>query len=408
MTLFWIGVAGLVLLAWLMMMPALRPRAATPPGDSGAHLVVLKEQLAALDRDLAAGSIDAQQHELARHEVQRRVLDESQSADRPLGATGSRKTTVVVGVTVALFALSVYAVIGNLAGLADASSPEARGGPDVSPEAVEAMLKKLSERLEKSTGNAASDLQGWTMLGRSYAALQRFAEADRAFARAVALAPNDAQLLVDHADALAMLQGQSLKGEPDRLIVKALQIDPVNLKALALAGASAFERKDFAAARSSWQKARELAPPGSEFAAGLDQSLAEVRNAAVDASPTAAAQAAAEPARISGRVSLAPALAGRVAPTDTVFIFARAAEGPRMPLAILRRTVADLPIAFTLDDSMAMSPEMKLSKFPRVIVSARVSRSGNALPQPGDLRGESAPIGTRAADLQLLIDGVQP
>ena len=113
-------------------------------------------------------------------------------------------------------------------------------------------------------------------------------------------------------------------------------------------------------------------------------------------------------ARISGRVSLSPALAGRVAPTDTVFIFARAVDGPRMPLAILKRTVADLPITFTLDDSQAMSPEMKLSKFERVVVGVRVSRSGNATPQPGDLRGESAPTGVRVADVQLLIDGVQP
>jgi len=412
MTMFWIGVAGLVLLAWLTMLPAGRLRAKAVLARP-AHLDILKDQLAALNAELAAGSIDASQHALARQEVQRRMLDESSAKAQPLRDNGSRKTILIVGLAVPLFAAAIYVMIGNPAGLTAQASAEARNGAELTPEAVEAMISKLAQRLETSTGDPAADLKGWTMLARSYAALQRFPEADRAYARAMALAPNDAQLIADRADAVAMVQGRNLQGEPDRLIAKALALDPNNLKALALAGASAFERKDFAAARGYWQKARSLVPPESEFAARLDSSLNEMRNLTADAAPTSAsasapAAAAATTASISGRVSLSPALIGRVAPTDTVFIFARAVDGPRMPLAILKRSVADLPINFTLDDSLAMSPDMKLSKFARVVVGARVSRSGNAMPQPGDLRGESAPVGTRTADLQLSIDGVQP
>ena len=342
---------------------------------------------------------------------------------------GSRTTLAIVGLAVPLFAIALYAAIGNRGGLAPQPAPAAQA--EVSPEAVNAMLEKLSQRLEKSSGNAATDLQGWTMLARSYAALQRFAEADRAYARAITLAPNDAELLADRADVLAVLQGQRTDGEPDRLIARALQIDPRNLKALALAGAGAFERKDFAAARGYWQQARALVPDGTEFAAGLDRSLREMPGGANDGSAavsaprapsaTPAATVAAAPsaggvsptsaasaARITGRVSLAPALAAKAAPTDTVFVFARAAEGPRMPLAILRRTVAELPFTFTLDDTQAMSPQTRLSSAARVIVGARVSRSGQALPQPGDLRGESGAIGNRSDGLQLVIDTVQP
>lgn len=410
MTVFWIGVTGLVLLAWLMVWPAgrLRPAVAT---ERAGHLDILKDQLAALDAELAAGSLDASQHAIARQEVQRRVLDETQGEARPLQAGGSRKTLYVVGLAVPLLAAAIYAAIGNPAGIVPQAALDARAAQEITPEAVEAMIAKLAQRLETSTGDPASDLKGWTMLARSYAALQRFPEADKAYARAIALAPADAQLLADRADAMAMVQGRNMQGEPDRLIAKALQLDPNNLKALALAGASAFERKDFTAARGYWQKARSLVPPESEFAARLDNSLNEMRKLTADAAPAAASASApvtADAARISGRVSLSPALAGRVAPTDTVFIFARAVDGPRMPLAILKRTVADLPITFTLDDSQAMSPEMKLSKFERVVVGVRVSRSGNATPQPGDLRGESAPTGVRVADVQLLIDGVQP
>jgi cytochrome c-type biogenesis protein CcmH len=408
MTMFWIGVVALVALAWLMVLPAWRSRTVASPSGTD-YIGVLKDQLASLDADLAAGQMDAAAHALARQEVQRRVLDESGASAPVLRPAAPLKTLVIVGLAVPLLAIGIYSAIGNPGGLAPQAAPEARGGPELTPEAIDAMITKLAQRLESSTGDPASDLKGWTMLARSYAALERFPEADRAFTRASALAPNDAQLMADHADALAMAQGRTLQGAPEKLIARALQIDPNNLKALALAGAAAFERKDYAAALTHWQKARSLVPPESEFAARLDSSLAEARSAAAAATGPATAQAAAtESARISGRVSLAPALAGRVAPTDTVFIYARAVDGPRMPLAILKRTVADLPLAFTLDDGMAMSPEMKLSKFSRVVVSARVSRSGNATPQAGDLRGESAPTAVRANNLQLVIDGVQP
>ena len=452
MTLFWIGAALLVALAWGMLWPVWRGRSRPPIGDAGAagarssrsaHLVVLDEQLAALDADLAASRLDAAQHALARDEVLRRMLEESgatgatgaSQASRadgpPPAARPGRKTLALVGLAVPLFAFALYGLLGSPAGLNAAPGAGSGGRPEaeVTPEALDKMLATLEQRLDKPSADLASDLQGWTLLARSYAGMQRFPAASRAYARASALAPKDAQLLADHADVLALVQGRSMQGEPDRLVAKALQIEPRNLKALALAGSSAFERKDFAAARGYWQQALGQAPPGSEFAAGLERSLSElggangVANGAAtggaprDPAPAAQslAQAASAPveapleaARIRGRVSLAPALAARALPTDTVFIFARAAAGPRMPLAILKRTVAELPFEFTLDDSMAMSPEMKLSKFASVVVSARVSRSGNALPQPGDLRGESAAGGTRTDGLQLLIDSVQP
>ena len=446
MTLFWIGAALLVALAWAMLWPVWRAwRGVAKPGvgdasatgersPRSAHLVVLGEQLAALDADLAAGRLDAAQHALARSEVQRRMLDESDGAsnagkasiastsvgiaDAPPAARSGRKTLAFVGLAVPLFAFALYGLLGSPAGLNPPPGAGSGGAAEITPEALDKMLATLEQRLDKPSANLASDLQGWTLLARSYAGLQRFPAASRAYARASALAPNDAQLLADHADVLALVQGRSMQGEPDRLVAKALQIEPRNLKALALAGSSAFERKDFAAARGYWQQARALAPADSEVAAGLDRSLSEVAGAGAVANPSnpvAQARAASAPmdaatdsARINGRVSLAPALAARVAPTDTVFIFARATDGPRMPLAILKRTAAELPISFTLDDAMAMSPEMKLSKFASVVVGARISRSGNAMPQPGDLRGESAPTGTKTNALQLVIDSVQP
>jgi len=432
MTAFYLGAAALLLAACAFVLwPLLRAgRSTTPAGsNSVSNLAVLREQQMLLDADLAAARIDAAQHLAARTELERRVLEEdvegAESVGNATAPHSSRATllAVVLGLAVPLLAVGLYARLGNTAGLL----PQAAAQPPVSEADVVAMVEKLAQRMQAQP----DDAKGWVMLGRSYAALQRFPDAANAYARAVALTPNDAQLLVDYADVLAAV-AQSAAGEPTQLITRALQIEPGNLKALALAGSAAFERKDYAGAIAYWTQARTAAPAGSEFAQGLDSSLAEARAAAgtsgkaAAASPTtapattAAATAATTPAatsavaasaaaeQLAGRVSLAPALAARVAADDTVFIYARAAEGPRMPLAIQRRKVSELPITFTLDDSMAMAPEMKLSKFGSVIVEARVSKSGSAMSQAGDLRGQLGPLKPGSAGLALVIDSVQP
>jgi cytochrome c-type biogenesis protein CcmH len=399
MTTFALGAALLIALAaW--MLRAGRPALSS---TTSAPIVALGEQLAALDREHASGQLDAEQHRLARDELQRRLLDEAATAEPAVDPAGGGRVRLFAMLAVPLAALALYAAIGNPAGW---SAAQTLAPPEASDEAVQAMLATLAQRLDKPSGNDAADLQGWTLLARSYATLQRFADADRAYARAIALAPRDAQLRADRADVLAVVQGQRTTGEPDRLIAEALQLDPRNLKALALAGTAAFQRRDLAAARGFWRQARELAPPGSEFATGLDRNLAELGTEA--SAPAADAAPPSAPARIVGGVSLAPALAAQVGPNDTVFVFARAADGPRMPLAVVRRRAADLPFTFTLDDSLAMSPERTLSSAGRVVVGARISRSGSATPQAGDLRGESAPTGTRVEGLQLVIDTAQP
>ena len=416
MTVFWILAAGLIALALCLLLPALirpRPRPSTAADASTANLAILRSQMAQLDTERAAGSLDAEQHRSARAEIARRVLDEEAVAEAPRVWGASRKTALSVALCVPVFALLAYTSLGNFEALsppAVAAAPEA----EVSTEQVAAMVETLAKRMAERP----DDPVGWALLANAYSALQRFPEASRAYARAIALSPDNAQLLADHADVLAMMQGRSATGEPTRLVEQALQIDPNNLKALALAGSGAFERKDFAKAVAYWSKARQLAPPESEFAVNLDRSLAKARKAAPNVAPAAATganatalRAASTPSAMSavaGRVSLAPALAARAAPTDTVFIFARAAEGPRMPLAILKRQVSELPVSFTLDDSMAMAPEMKLSKFGAVVVGARISKSGQAMPMAGDLTGQSAPVKAGTRSIELVIDSVQP
>jgi cytochrome c-type biogenesis protein CcmH len=265
------------------------------------------------------------------------------------------------------------------------------------------MVSRLAARLKENP----EDAEGWMMLGRSYAVLGRFGEAGEAYAKAAARMPGDAQLLADYADALAMAQGRTLQGEPERILLRALAIDPNNVKALLLAGTAAFNRNDGAAAVRHWERVLGLLPAESDMVQRVQASIAQARS--LGGSSGGKTQIA-KPAqalgggRVSGVVTLAPQLAGKVAPGDTVFIFARAAEGPRMPLAILRKRGSDLPVKFTLDDSMAMAPQMKLSAFPQVVIGARVSKSADASPQPGDLQGLSGPVKVGDGKVSVVID----
>lgn len=311
---------------------------------------------------------------------------------------------------VLVFGLAGYAWVGNLAGLsAGPGSAAAAASAPVGPEQIAEMLGRLEQRLKERP----DDAEGWAMLGRSYSVLGRFDEAVPAFRRVVALRPKDAQGYADLADALASAKGGTMAGEPTQLITQALALEPKNLKALALSGSIAFNQGDLAGAVGWWEKALAEAQPDGDMARQLLAVLEETRKRlgaagpAAPASAVAAAAGAAPPAapgaQVQGRVTLSPALQAKADPQDTLYVFARPAEGPKMPLAIVRKQVKDLPFDFTLDDSLAMSPAARLSGVAQVVVGARISKSGNPMPQPGDLQGLSAPVpvGTRGIALEI-------
>jgi cytochrome c-type biogenesis protein CcmH len=400
-----------------------------------SRLEELKKQRAQLDELIRSGVLTGDAATQARDRLEAEIVaavapaaattagtSASTSASRSAAAEPAARPSprLLLGLLAFLlvFAAAGYAWLGNPAGLAVApGSPGpalADGQSEPSHAEFEAMAARLAERLKTTP----DDVEGWTMLGRSYSVLERFPQALEAFRRVLALKPQDAQAMVDVADALAMVNGRKLDGEPEALIAKALAIDPDNLKALGLAGTIAFQRGDAATAAKHWERAVRAAPPGSEMASRLQAALDEARQRAglpplQNAAPATAAApapdtrpadgAAAGAASVQVRITLAPALAAKASPDDTLFVFARAPQGGKAPLAIQRRQVKDLPLDVTLDDSMAMSPAMRLSSVPQVIVGARISKSGNAMPQPGDLQGLSpvVPVGTQGLALQI-------
>ena len=400
MTLFVVLGVLLVAGALLFVVPPLVRRTVQPGASRDAvNAAVYRDQLRELESDLQAGTLAPDQHDKARREIEARLAaDLGTSEAREKSPVSARGAALALGLAVPICALAVYLTVGNPRALTP-QSEEGAAPHGMSAQQFETMVGRLAARLKDNP----EDAEGWMMLGRSYAVLGRFGDSSEAYAKAVARVPNDAQLLADYADSLAMAQGRTLQGEPEKLLKRALATDPNNAKALVLAGTAAFDRNDRASAVRYWERALSVLPAESEMAQRVRDSVAEAGGSAGKTQVAKPVQAQGS-ARISGVVRLDPKLATKVAPDDTVFIFARAAEGPRMPLAILRRRGRDLPVEFTLDDSMAMAPQMKLSAFPRVVVGARVSKAANATASPGDLQGLSGPVSVGAVGIKVLID----
>lgn len=274
-SLFWIGAAALLgAVLMLLLRPLLRPPAASGSPAELPGLQVLREQLAQLETERREGTLAPDSYERARAEIERRALEEAAVEAPAAAVAGGRapRSAAALVLGLPLGAMALYLALGNPQAL------QAQPAPDedaATAHAVEDMVGQLAQRLQADGG----DLRGWTMLARSYTVLERYDEASRAYARARALAPDDAQLLADHADVLASLQQSRFEGEPARLVERALKLDPHNVKALALAGAAAAERGDVEGAQRHWTLARELAPPDSDFAASLDRSLEQARAA---------------------------------------------------------------------------------------------------------------------------------
>lgn len=400
-------------------------------------IATLRHQLQQLKSLHDSGTLDEKAYTAAKAPLERKLLDHVMDSPGAAGAATApapRPSWNLVGlsaVLVLILAGSGYLWMGS-PGMPSAGAPGSQ--PEASAAAPHSMddaqfaaaVEKLAERLKSEPDSA----EGWAILARSYARMGRHAEAVPAFEKAVALTGNDASLLADYADAVAMKNERNLEGEPTKLVERALKIEPDNAKALALAGTAAFNRKDYAAAVRHWERLAKLTSPEAPFMPQLQSSIDEARllagmppgpraaQAAAPAGPLAMtapagaapadgnAPAAPSAASVTGTVRLSPQVAKQAAPDDAVFIYARAAEGSRMPLAILRRQVKDLPVNFKLDDNLAMSPAAKISMFPKLIISARVSKSGQAAPTAGDLTGQSAPVANNASGLVVEINEV--
>jgi cytochrome c-type biogenesis protein CcmH len=397
-----------VALAWILW-PLLRPTASQSVEHAAANVTIFKDQFADLDADLARGTLSPEQHAESKRELERRLLDEARGLDTVRGARRPHRwSAAVVALIAPIAAAALYWQIGTPGAL----SPQAATAQDANQptrEQVDAMIAQVKQRLQKEPDN----IEGWTILARTHYTLGNYQDAAVAYAALTALVPYDADLLADYADALAMSQGRSFAGKPMELVQLALKIDPAQWKALAMAGSDAFERKDYKAAADFWQRLQDAAPAESPIRERVQASIDEARSLAgmppVAQAPKSGTGSGVDEGRsVSGTVTLSPALAAKVKPDDSVFVFARPADGSRMPVAVVRARVSELPLRFTLDDSRAMAPTSKISALSEVIVNARVSRSGNAIPSSGDLEGVTEKVKVGTQGMSVVIDRAIP
>lgn len=397
MTLF-VAFAALLVLGALafVLPPLLRTRDPAASRRDAANAEIYRAELAELAAERERGALADQEYARAVRELESRIVTEAAQAERETRAGRRPVAALAIAVLLPLAAALGYATFGTPVAL----DPEVREARAPSRDHIEGLIERLWERMHRHP----EDADGWALLGRSLAALGDHARAAQAFAEGVRRAPEDASLLADYADALALSRGRRLEGEPLALARRALELDPDHPKALALAGAAEHQAGDYAAAVRHWERLLSLIPADSDFARELRPTLAEARRlAGAAAQDKAAAPKAGAAGALTGIVSLDPKLAAQVAPEDTVFVVARPADGGRMPLAVARTTVAQLPYRFRLDDSMAMAGGAKLSAQAKVVVAARVSRSGNAMPQKGDIEGVSAPVAPGANDVRVVM-----
>ena len=423
-----------------VLVPLLRSRRidAAEISDVASNVAVFRAYKRELDEDLARGAISTAERDAAVAELGTRVVAEvPDAAPEPVPSTSAPAASApmakrpwllagTLSLAIVVAAFSLYLTMGSPAALRmEAVAPlaaAAGGDAPMSDKQILAMVDSLARKMEENP----ADPKGWILLARSQNALGRFPEAVQAFARATALVPNDAQLLADYADATVMVQQGSFEGKPLALIQQALKLDPDNMKALALAGTAEIKLGNRDAALKHWERLKTKVARDSNDYREIESIIADVKSGkAMQAAAAASGGAQSRPPeplanagtpaqspagnRITGRVMLDPTLAAKVATGDTLFVFARAVNGPKMPLAVLRLPVPkQWPFSFELTDAMAMAPGMNLSSFPQVTIEARISKAGNAMPQPGDLAGQSAGVTPNSRDVAVTISRVLP
>lgn len=395
----------------LLLSPWWRKDRRTTSADFSGPLAVEvhRARLLELERDRDEGVLSAADFAAARDEVHRQLLDDAAIPGMPAQTAAGPGVAIVLAAAVVTLSAGLYAALGTPAAVLPAKERAQAMAADMSQLAAE-----LARKLERNPQNP----DGWAMLARAYKNLERWDEAEQAFARVGAALDSDAGLLAEYAELLLLKDG-AFSPKARQLVASALALDPNHGLALFLGGSDAFDTGKMDVAVELWSRLLPQLDPESEDARMIEGSLARARATApkaakaskADVRGTAAASPAAavlDPKGISGRIELSPSLAAQVSAGDVLFIFARGTGETGMPLAALRVATARFPLDFTLDRRHALVPDKGLASVDRVIVEARISRSGNAAPASGDLTGKAQPAKPGSRNLHVVIDQVRP
>jgi cytochrome c-type biogenesis protein CcmH len=383
----------------------------TQASQASANAKVYRDQILDLDREHDSGHISDEEWQQSRDELSMRLLEDTSAADDPVAKTEKPAvwTAVVLAVALPISAMGLYMWVGE----PEALNPMALKSPD---QVDQKDLAKLAETLADKLQSQPENLQGWVMLGRTYRTLENFDASIKAYDAALKLSADD-DLQLERIEVMAMQRQGNFDGEPWRVIRDILQKDPQHYGALLTAGSASYAERKYADALKYWEQARKPLEANHPDLPGLENAIATVREtmglpakaASTGPSTSSGSAAASSALNVSGQISLSAALKAKTSPNDAVFVYATPANGDRMPLAIMKTTVSQLPLNFTLDDSTAMTPDRKLSTAGEVFIKVRVSKSGNAMPQSGDLTGGSeGPVKVGSKGLKIEIKDQMP
>lgn len=413
MTSFWISAALLCLLAFgFIWWPIWMHRRRQPKTVSLQQLNVqaYRSRLDELELDRHSGRIGEQEFQALEAELERSLL-----TDIPADVDNERMPSVshsgpswVVSALLSLLlvvsAMLLYMDLGSSKTLTRMEQQQSLADKmeQLTPEQRLALLEREAE---KDPANA----ELWYALAQGYLHSQRVSDAEKAYDQVLSIVGEQPDILAEYAQALFLVQGNRVSGKIKELINRTLAVQPGNSTALGLLGIDAFENKRYADAIKYWQQILDSGPEGQgakALVAGIERAKSLMAEAG-DTDP-AAEQATEANAEITVEVALSNALQPQASPQQSVFVFARALEGPPMPLAAVRLKVQDLPAQVVLNDAMAMTPMARLSQFDQVEVVARISQSASPTAQPGDLQGVVSPINVSPSQtsIKILIDNV--
>ena len=367
------------------------------------NAAIYKEELAKLEKEHTEGLIDGVTYEISHAEMRQRLFQDT-SEDDGVAVLGSpQKTIIALSIFIPALAVAMYFWLGSAQQIADGGIKQ-----KVAQQDVEKMVAGLAAKMEQDPSN----LKGWAMLARSYKVMDRPKDAEKAYDRAGAYLDSDAQLLADYADVAASNANGNFEGKPQAIINRALKADPNNMMALWLAGTADYTRGNYKGAIQVWGRLAKLLPADSEDIKMIQGSIMEARSKA-NLPPEPLASQPTSPAvvvsgkNISGIVELNSDLKSRVKPDYIVMVIARA-PGARMPVAIMRAKAADLPLRFVLNDALAMTPDALISNLYEATLEVRISKSGQAKAEPGDLYSEIQTVKVGTGNLKVVVDQVRP
>lgn len=381
----------LVLVLLLLLRPFIFPGKTHSTSRRQMNVSIYREELDKLEAESQSGLMDEQSYALAHAELRQRLFQDTNEEDDKSFSKSPKITILGILIFVLILSSGLYFVLGDATRVAQKNAEK-----PVTQEAVERMVTEFAQKMEKDPQN----LKGWVMLARSYRILGRNQEAEKAYARAGDFVNSDPQLLADYADVIATNTNGDFSGKPMQLINQALKLDPNNLLALWLSGSASFSTQNYKVAVQTWEKLNSLLPAQSDESRAIQASIAEARE---KGHLPASAPLVMSDKAVSGIVEVAADLQSKIKPGDILMVIARK-PGERMPVAVLKTDVTKFPMSFALNDALAMNPQMPISQLPEVSVEVRISKTGMAKAETGDLISQPKIVTVGTSKVRLLID----